>query len=757
MGEFKYSPNSNFKQFWSFMSYEDFFKKLTGYEPYPWQRQFAQWDGNQIAVVNLPTGTGKEFGATIPWLYGHYQRQTVPNRLIYCLPTRSLVDQVYSNIQTLVEKSGLSIDVYCLKGGKIEQGYEDQLTQPSILIGTQDQLLSRALNRGYTVSWAQRPKHAGVVNNDCRWVLDETQLMGVGYTTAVKLHELRQQLGIFGKAELVLMSATQNLEPLKGCSYTLYELSEEDRREDTYLGQKLKKPKPVMKAEVSSVKEIAQLALKKHHSDQLTLVVLNTVKRAREVGDYLKQLTDSVPILTIHSRFLGFDRNRLQKKLYGFQGIVVATQVVEAGVDLDASTLITELCPWSSLVQRVGRCGRTNLKQVSQVFWLDWQLDWNSLPYDKKDCEETKEKLSSLSDVGLLSLLEVELPHRKLPKRKLGKEEIEQFFTTHPQLRSTTYSTEKYVRDAHSYTARVFWAEKLPKTIPHQIGLCPVPVNELNKFLKEQKMQPYVWGEDQWEKKSEIEIGDVVHLPYTAGGYSHESGWTGNSDDFPTPYSLTTPKHFDKADSKYWVSLKIHSGDAAFYMKQYAPTLQRLGFSEDDINLLIQCARWHDWGKAHDLWQDFAKKNFTNVPTELVAKFPDSEDGKFPDFTALKGFRHELASAIAAAKQQAPFLAQYLIAAHHGKVRETLLDLNGSYEANSLRGVTLGSELPVVELGDELIETVSLNYSDPKAWEDQVFDELLEEWGVFKLLYLETLIRNADVAASKYREKQTHD
>ena len=38
--------------------------------------------------------------------------------------------------------------------------------------------------------------------------------------------------------------------------------------------------------------------------------------------------------------------------------IVVATQVVEAGVDISARTLVTELAPWSSLVQRFGRVAR---------------------------------------------------------------------------------------------------------------------------------------------------------------------------------------------------------------------------------------------------------------------------------------------------------------------------------------------------------------------------------------------------------------
>ena len=38
--------------------------------------------------------------------------------------------------------------------------------------------LSRALNRGYGMSRYRWPMHFGLLNNDCLWVLDETQLMG---------------------------------------------------------------------------------------------------------------------------------------------------------------------------------------------------------------------------------------------------------------------------------------------------------------------------------------------------------------------------------------------------------------------------------------------------------------------------------------------------------------------------------------------------------------------------------------------------
>jgi len=102
---------------------------------------------------------------------------------------------------------------------------------------------------------------------------------------------------------------------------------------------------------------------------------VNTVDRAREIG---RLLADLEP-LVIHSRFLGLDRELLQKKLKGYKGVIVATQVVEAGVDLDADLLITELCPWSSFVQRCGRCGRKRTNNTVEIHWLDYRQNWKAI------------------------------------------------------------------------------------------------------------------------------------------------------------------------------------------------------------------------------------------------------------------------------------------------------------------------------------------------------------------------------------------
>ncbi len=110
------------------MHYCDFFWQCTGFSPYPWQKRFSTWSGKSIAVVAAPTGAGKEFGVVIPWLYCHKMSIPTTARLIYALPTRSLVEQVHENTLEVVTKSGLPIKVYCLKGGLVEHGFEQDLT-----------------------------------------------------------------------------------------------------------------------------------------------------------------------------------------------------------------------------------------------------------------------------------------------------------------------------------------------------------------------------------------------------------------------------------------------------------------------------------------------------------------------------------------------------------------------------------------------------------------------------------------------------
>ena len=65
--------------------------------------------------------------------------------------------------------------------------------RPAIIIGTQDMLLSRALNRGYASARARWPMEFGLLNHDALWVMDEVQLMDVGLATSAQIQAFREE------------------------------------------------------------------------------------------------------------------------------------------------------------------------------------------------------------------------------------------------------------------------------------------------------------------------------------------------------------------------------------------------------------------------------------------------------------------------------------------------------------------------------------------------------------------------------------
>ncbi len=97
------------------------------------------------------------------------------------------------------------------------------------------------------------------------------------------------------------------------------------------------------------------------------LVIMNTIKQAQEVYNSLIQNNNNIDIRLFHSRFTQNDRKTKENDLLDFIGnndksrddkrakILVATQVVEASLDIDADYLFTEIAPIDSLVQRMGR------------------------------------------------------------------------------------------------------------------------------------------------------------------------------------------------------------------------------------------------------------------------------------------------------------------------------------------------------------------------------------------------------------------
>ena len=162
--------------------------------------------------------------------------------------------------------------------------------------------------------------------------------------------------------------------------------------------------------------------------------------------------------------------------------IVVSTQVVEAGVDLSARTLITELAPWPSLVQRFGRCNRRGefLKDnPAQVFWVDVPTpdEKKAAPYSKDELDAARERIRTIPDVGLKSLTTFfdglnESERAKLfpfdPPHVIRRKDFIDLFDTTPDMAGNDIDVSRFIRDGDDLDVQVFWragSRRIPRRV----------------------------------------------------------------------------------------------------------------------------------------------------------------------------------------------------------------------------------------------------------------------------------------------------
>lgn len=670
--------------------------------------------------------------------------------------------------------------------------------KPAVLIGTQDMLLSRAMNRGYAATRFHWPIDFGLLNNDALWVFDEPQLMASGVTTSAQLAGLRHSLGTFGKCPSVWMSAT--LEPtwLDTVDFrgkfpaAPLELDATDYATPA-LDRRMTAVKTLGRLSATSskdMKDVAREVLKAHENGTQTLVVLNTVDRAKAVYELLgalkkKDKRDDVRLLLVHSRFRPHERQRLNERLQEKgdatkNRIIVATQVVEAGVDISARTLVTELALWASVVQRIGRCNRTGDDGPGRVFWIDLPDEKMAPPYEPTDLDFARSHLNALDgeDVSPRALDEYKSANRiTLPfahKHVLRRRDLLDLFDTAPDLSGNDIDVSRFVRsDDPDTDVQVFWrvvsagGPKEDEADERRDELCNVPINRFREFLSvlaEKRQSGYVWDhiDQEWVKLDprQVRPGLTVLLPAAAGGYHSEFGWTGDLKDTvePVPFDNSNGHRKEATGSdpnsetpKPRTIVEHTNGVCAAVAAILAEIASLL--PGNWAERLRTAARWHDVGKAHGAFQT----GMRNANPALAADTLWAKSGvRVPLRHGRKFFRHELASALAALQHALPFEVAYLILSHHGKARLSIRALANEdlpADPNTLfaLGVHHGDKLPPVELGDGACPETELDLSPMRlgadSWTDRAL-KLLDELGPFRLAYLESLLRAADQRVS---------
>ncbi len=781
--------------------YKTFFKDATGLsnDPYPYQVRLATEEPFPD-LLDIPTGLGKTAAVVLAWLwrrrFDERLRDKTPRRLVYCLPMRVLVEQTYENTVSWLDRlgmlagpvdwedaanreglksyeakpelcelpkgwareqqsSGPPIAVHLLMGGAERSDWVTWPERDAILIGTQDMLLSRALNRGYAAGRARWPMDFGLLNNDCLWVFDEVQLMDTSLATSLQLDAWRKTLrlrGASGFAEeaenpivhpcrSLWMSATmarhwldsavdwqpcaQNAWDHRRHYFTKKDDQQEEIKKLFSNTKSIAEKQPVAKLgvprgenskpNISNYLDSLVPAIVKHKaSDGLTLVIVNTVERAILLYERISARTNGIDIHLIHSRFRPMEREQW-KKLFARDDqqprIIVSTQVVEAGVDISARVLFTELAPWASLIQRFGRCAR-RAGETGTVYWMDVSAhETTTLPYLQPELMVAKEKLQKLDDVGLHTLQELKQKleqsdgieeSRKLfpynPRFVPRDKDLFDLFDTTPDLTGADVDISRYIRDGQELDVQVFWrdieGDPTKGIKPDRRELCPVAFYRFQKALTELRKRGGVWRRNYrnrkvWElisadERELIYPGQVFLLKTSCGGYDTTRGWTGDPHDEnfaplrvepeSTNFTGALEDNNSSDDGEAlselpgWVKLSDHLRHVCEQMEMIGKEL----LPETGLNLSKLAARWHDRGKAHECFEANFKPDVleqaktAQLDGESAAKAPDGRSSRMKernddqdawrrdkpkpgDQTDKRrpGFRHELASALA--------------------------------------------------------------------------------------------------------------
>jgi CRISPR-associated endonuclease/helicase Cas3 len=732
------------------IQYDEFFTQATGFsKPYDYQRQLAL--ANELPnVLSIPTGVGKTAAIILAWLFRRFfhpdarVRNATPRRLVYCLPMRTLVEQTAEAVERWLknlaehdsEFRDKAVFVHMLMGGADTTDWDEHPEREAILIGTQDMLLSRALNRGYGMSRYRWPMHFALTNNDCLWVFDETQLMGVGLTTSAQLQGLRQKLEVYGAAQSLWMSATLDGRrlstvdhPLPTAGWSRHELGPEDRGDES-VRRLIEAKKPCRNAEVQitpdSIKRgydtsLAAEIITAHRAGTLTLAVVNRVDRAQSVFSVLrKQLEktgDGAELYLLHSRFRKCDRDEQQKEALdettiapdGPGRIVIATQAIEAGVDISATTLFTELAPWSSLVQRFGRCNRRGKCGIednpdAQVLWIDMDTSDAklALPYAVEELDAARKHLTALTDVGPTSLESVVHEEPQRIDHTLRRKDLLELWDTTPDLAGNDLDVSRYIRDGDDTDVQFYWREwdrkerngtpPDPKDAEGQLvfpaasreELCSVSIGRARDFVRKLKdVRVWMWdplGRDpldrdlpehdprggSWRRLNwnEIRPGMVLLCHVDAGGYDAKLGWTGDSKDRADPRE---PRELSEPDANDADRFGTEPVELRQHLQKVAVEVQvikeRLNGLLDGVpwKSILTAALWHDVGKAHPAFQA-AMHDSDKVQAEDAGQeklWAKSGGQGIPNYRVVeqddegntcedhrRGFRHELASAL---------------------------------------------------------------------------------------------------------------
>jgi len=335
-------------------------------------KNIDKYSDNNFFSITLPTGLGKTLSA---YNAAIKLRNKIGKKfkIIYCLPFTSIIDQnaavmknifEYNNISTNIITKHHHLSPYETKKNEYELSnseseYITEGWENDIVITTFVQFFeSLFTNKNKLIR-----KFHNLINSVI--ILDEIQSIPPKFYPVLEI--VFDKMAEYFGTRFIFVTATQPI--IMSGKNKLIELSHADNSSPNYffkdmsrieINQKLYRDK----FDYERTKEYINSDIKSKNNNSY-LIILNTKKQAKDV---YYNIVSSKHKYFLSSEILPILRREVLDNVKDSNNkILISTQVVEAGVDLDFDIVYRDFAPLSSINQSAGRCNRNGLRNKGIV------------------------------------------------------------------------------------------------------------------------------------------------------------------------------------------------------------------------------------------------------------------------------------------------------------------------------------------------------------------------------------------------------
>jgi len=397
---------------------------------------------DKILSLNVPTGTGKTLTAlslSLKLRERLENERKIKPRIIYALPFLSIIDQNYKVFDDVVggdtKDSRLLLKHHHLADVKYKTEEKEYEVDKSLLLleGWNAEIIVTTFWQLFNTLFSNRNKQLRKFNKLANSIIILDEVQAVPHHYWLLIHDSLKLLCDKFNTYVVFITATQPLifDEAKG------EIKEIAQKKEVYF-RGLNRIELIPRIERALTLDEFKALLNEdliQKKEKDFLIVLNTIGSAQEIYRFVQGLelentkrfflsTNVIP----KERLTRINEIRESEESPRKRKVIVSTQLIEAGVDIDADIVYRDFAPLDSINQVAGRCNRHSAKDekgIVSIFILkDDRKEFYKYIYDPFLISKTLDILKPIKGpIKESEFLDLNNKYFKAVKRGMGEKE----------------------------------------------------------------------------------------------------------------------------------------------------------------------------------------------------------------------------------------------------------------------------------------------------------------------------------------------